>query len=402
MEVRPVDRSSPLKQRLARRVSDPDVSIRTQMLEIASGLDNVIALGVGDPDLDTPKHIVQAAKDALDAGVTHYTHPSGDIRLRTAIAADIERSTGVSYDPASEIIVTTGVQEAVYIAMLTLLEDDAEVLLPSHRFASYDMAVELSGGRVVPYSTIFSGKYALDAAEIRKRLSPKSVMLNVVSPDNPTGGVATPEEIAAAAELARANDLIVLSDEIYSRFVYDDRKHVSIVSEPGMRERTLLANGLSKCYAMTGWRVGYLAGPADYMRSMVEIKHTLTICTPVLSQAAALAALEGPQECIEEMRQIYDNRRHTLMGALTDMNLPFVYPAGAFYIYVDISPTGMASPEFCLRLLKDTGVMILPGTMFGNEGERYVRMSLLAPDATIIEAVDRMEQVIQRYQRDAD
>jgi aminotransferase len=364
-------------------------------------MSNVIAMGRGDPDLPTPPHIVQAAKEALDRGATHYTHPSGDPTLRTAIARHIEDSIGVSYDPESEIIVTTGAQEAVYIVMLTLLSEGDEVLLPTHRFTSYDMAVELCGGKVTTYSTILDGEYILSAAEISRHLTPRSVLLNVVSPDNPTGGVAAPDDVRAVAELAQANDLLVISDEIYSKFVYDGRSHTSIVSLPGMRERSLLVNGLSKCYAMTGWRVGYLAGPADYIRSIVEIKHTLTICTPAISQAAALAALTGPQDIIEQMREIYDERRHEIMAALTDMGLPFIRPAGAFYVYVDISPTGMSSPEFCLRLLEDTGVLILPGTMFGEEGDHYIRMSLLAPKEQIAEAAERMEGAIKRYKAEA-
>jgi aminotransferase len=363
-------------------------------------MSNVIALGRGDPDLPTPPHIVEAAKAALDQGATHYTHPAGDPRLRRAIAEHIKASIGVSYEP-DEIIVTTGAQEAVYLTMLTLLEPGDEVLLPSHRVMSYDMAIELNGGKVATYPTVIDGEYRLSAEQIAKQITPQTTMLSVASPDNPTGGVASPEDIAAVAKLAKAHDLLVISDEIYSKFVYDDRRHASIVAEPGMWDRTLLINGLSKCYAMTGWRVGYLAGPLDYMRAIVEIKHTLTICTPSVSQAAALAALEGPQDVIEEMRRTYDERRHDMMAALSDMGLPFVQPAGAFYIYVDISPTGMSSPDFCLRLLEDTGVMIFPGTMFGSEGERWVRMSLLAPREQIVEAAERMEDAIRRYRAEA-
>jgi aminotransferase len=393
---------SPLRRRLASRVAAPEEGFRTRMLELAAGMSGVIALGRGDPDLPTPPHIVAAAKEALDRGATHYTHPAGDLPLRQAVAEHIAATTGVRYDPATEIIVTTGAQEAVYLAMLTLLEPGDEVLLPSHRFTSYDMAVELSGGRVVAYSTVVDGAYRLDAGLIEGAASARATLVSVVSPDNPTGGVARPEELAAVAELARRRDLLVLSDEIYSQFVYDGRAHASILAEPGMRERTLLVDGLSKCYAMTGWRVGYLAGPADYMRAIVEVKHTLTICTPAIAQAAALAALTGPQDCIAEMRAIYDDRRHCLLAALADMDLPYVHPAGAFYVYVDVSATGMSSPDFCLRLLQDTGVMIFPGTMFGSEGERWVRMSLLAPRAQIEDAADRLIGVVRRYREGAE
>ena len=372
------------------------------MQEIAATLDDVVAMGPGDPDLATPQHIIDAAKQALDDGVTHYTPPSGDIRLCRAIAAMLQESRGVVYDPESEVIVTVGAEEAIYLAMLTLIEAGDEVLLPSHRFTTYDWAIELSGGVVVPYPTIIDGAFRLDIDEIASRVTPRTKILVVVSPDNPTGGVATKTEIDALAALARDRDLLVISDEIYSQFVYDGHEHHSIVSEPDLRDRSLIVDGFSKCYAMTGWRVGFLAGPADYMRALIEVKHTLSICTPVLSQVAALAALEGPQECIAEMRDIYDGRRHTLLRALDAMGLGYVFPAGAFYVYVDISSTGMTSPEFSLRLLEETGIMISPGVLFGgDEGLYYVRMSLLVPPDRMESALGRLSEAIQRYQANA-
>ncbi len=389
---------SSVRARLAGRVSSPDVSIRTRMQEIAATLDNVVSMGPGDPDLPTPRHIIDAAKQALDDGFTHYTPPSGDIRLRRAIAAMLQESRGVAYDPESEVIVTVGAEEAIYLAMLTLIEAGDEVLLPSHRFTTYDWAIELSGGVVVPYPTIIDGAFRLDIDEIASRISPRTKILVVVSPDNPTGGVATRAEIDALARLARDRDLLVISDEIYSQFVYDGHEHHSIVSEPDLRDRSLIVDGFSKCYAMTGWRVGFLAGPADYMRALIEVKHTLSICTPVLSQVAALAALEGPQECIAEMRKIYDARRHTLLAALDDMGLGYVHPAGAFYVYVDISSTGLTSPEFSLRLLEETGIMISPGVLFGgDEGLDYIRMSLLVPPDRMADALVRMGDAITRF-----
>jgi aminotransferase len=393
--------SSALGRALAARVPREDVGFRTQMLELAAGLSDFIALGRGDPDLPTPTHILAAAKTALDSGATHYTHPAGDLTLRQAIADHLLAATGLVYDPATEVLVTLGAQEAVYLAFLSLVEPGDEVLLPSHRFTSYDAGIELCGGQVRTYSTLFGNDYRLDPATIEAAVTPRTKAISIVSPDNPTGGVATPEAIATVARIARNHDLLVVSDEIYDRFVYDDARHVSIASEPGMRERTLIVNGFSKCYAMTGWRVGYLAGPADFVRAIIEVKHTLTICTPAVSQAAALAALQGPQDCIAEMREIYAERRTLLMSALDEMGLPYVRPDGAFYVYVDITSTGKTSPEFCLNLLRDTGVMIFPGTMFGNDGERHVRMSLLASLDQIREAARRMGAVIAKYQQEA-
>src|SRR6185312_6520034 len=317
---------SPLRAGLASRIGSPDVTIRTQMQEIAATLDDVVAMGPGDPDLPTPKHIIDAAKKALDDGWTHYTPPPGDIRLRRAIATMVGETRSTRYDPDNDVIVTLGAEEGVYMAMLTLINAGDEVLTPSHRFTTYDWAIEMSGGKLVPYPTIIDGAFQLNVDQIRSRITDRTKIIVVVSPDNPTGGVATADELAGIARLAVEHDLLVISDEIYSKFVYDGRQHLSIVSLPGMQERSLLIDGFSKCYAMTGWRVGFMCGPSVYMRAIIEVKHTLSICTPAVSQAAALAAIEGPQECINEMREIYDARRHELLGALSDMGLDFIYP----------------------------------------------------------------------------
>jgi aminotransferase len=393
---------SRVRQGLTAKIKEPKVTVRTKMSEIAQTMDDVIAMGPGDPDLPTPPHIIQAAKDALDAGATHYTPPPGDPRLRAAIGQRIAAVQRVEYDPASEIIVTTGAEEAVYMALVSLVDAGDEVLVPHYRFTTYDWATELSLGTVVEYPTVFPGDvYRLDAVEIDKRLTARSKILVIASPDNPTGGVATRADVRAVADLAKERDLIVITDEIYHPFVYDGVEHYSILREPDMQTRTLLVDGFSKAYAMTGWRVGYLAGPADFMRSIIEVKHALSICAPAVSQAAALAALSGPQDCVFEMRAIYDERRHDLIAALADMGLGFVHPAGAFYVWVNISSTGMSSEEFVYRLLLDTGVLISPGTIFGHGGDEYIRMSLLVPRPRIAQAVERMEAVIARYRIEA-
>ncbi len=390
---------SPVRRGLTSKISEPDASVRQEMLEIAATMDNVISMGPGDPDLPTPAHIIEAAKAALDAGATHYTPPPGDPRLRAAIARNISEFREVSYDPSSEVMVTTGAEEAIYMTMATLVDDGDEVLVPHHRFTTYDWGAELAGGKVVPYATVHEhDEFRLDVEEIKRHLTDRSKIIVVVSPDNPTGGVAAQAEIKAVADLAKERDLLVVTDEIYHHFVYDGGTHYSILSEPDMKERTILIDGFSKCYAMTGWRVGFMAGPADYIRSIIEVKHALSICAPAISQAAALAALEGPQDCIAEARAIYDDRRHGLLAALTDMGLSFVYPAGAFYVYTNISSTGMPVEEFVKQLLRDTGIMISPGNIFGVKDCEYIRMSVLVPKDRILEATDRMERVIGQYQ----
>ena len=394
---------SRVRQGLTTRVKEPEVTVRTKMGEIAQAMDDVIAMGPGDPDLPTPAHIIQAAKDALDAGATHYTPPPGDPKLRAAVAGRIRDAQGMEYDPASEIIITTGAEEAIYMALVSLVDDGDEVLVPEYRFTTYDWGTELSLGSIVEYPTVFPGdQYRLDVGEIEKRLTDRTKILVIASPDNPTGGVASRSDIVAIADLAKSRDLIVITDEIYHPFLFDDTEHYSILREPDMKHRTLLIDGFSKAYAMTGWRVGYLAGPEDFMRSIIEVKHALSICAPAVSQAAALAALEGPQDCIAEMLAIYDDRRHDLTAALADMGLSFVHPAGAFYVWVNVSSTGMTAEEFVYRLLVDTGVLISPGTIFGNGGEEYMRMSLLVPKERIADAVDRMEGVIAKYRAEVE
>jgi aminotransferase len=393
---------SRVRRGLTAKVKEPDVTVRTKMGEIAQEMDDVIAMGPGDPDLPTPQHIIDAAKAALDAGATHYTSPPGDPRLRAAVAGRIKHAQRIDYDPASEIIITTGAEEAIYMALVSLVDAGDEVLVPEYRFTTYDWGTELSLGKVIEYPTVYPGdEYRLDATEIEKLLTERSKILVIASPDNPTGGIASKSDITAITDLAKERDLIVITDEIYHPFIFDGAEHHSVLHEPETKDRTLLIDGFSKAYAMTGWRVGYLAGPADFMRSIIEVKHALSICAPTVSQLAALAAVEGPQDCIAEHLAIYDDRRHTLTAALTDMGLGFVYPAGAFYVWVNVSSTGMTAEEFVYRLLVDTGVLISPGTIFGNGGEDYMRMSLLVPKERIEAAVERMEQVVEKYRTEA-
>lgn len=386
--------SLPLIRQHAARLSEKDVSFRTRMVEIASGLDDVIAMGRGDPDFHTPAHVVDAAKQAIDANEHHYTHPAGLPRLREAIADKLQRENGLDYG-AEEVVVTSGAQEGLMLLMLALVDPGDEVLLPSPRFTSYDTAVELCGGAVVPVPTREEDEFALMPAEIEARITPRTKMIVLVTPNNPTGAVTPPEQIRAIAELAEKHDLIVLSDEIYEKLVYEGNEHLSIGSLPGMRERTITLNGFSKSYAMTGWRVGYLAAPEPFVRLLIEPRHTLSINTATPSQFAALAAVTGPQEPVERMLAAYDERRRFLMGALDEMGLSYGHPGGAFYIYANVSSTGMGAPEFCETLLREGRVMIFPGTLFGDEHEDHIRIGYVQPIERIREAADRMSAALQ-------
>jgi len=384
-----------LTGRLAARIVEEDGAFRTRMLGIAAGLTDVIALGRGDSDFHTPAHIVEAAKAALDDNQHHYTGPTGIPPLREAIAADLGSRYGLDYG-SDEILVTAGAQEAIMLTMLGLCSPGDEVLITSPRFTTYDTAVRLCGGTPVPVPTWERDDFALDVAEIEARITPRTRMFVLVSPNNPTGAVTPPDAIRAIAELAIRHDLVIVADEIYGRMIYAPNEHLSIATLPGMRERTVTLNGFSKTYAMTGWRIGYLAAPTDLVEMLTEPRHTLSINSCTISQYAALAALTGPQEPIDAMIAEYAERRAWLMPALTDAGFTYGHPGGAFYIYTNVSSSGLQAPQFCERLLRETGVMVFPGSMFGDESTDYSRISYLQPLPMIQEAMERVASFASR------
>jgi aminotransferase len=384
---------SALSAALAERIVEEDVSFRTKMLESAVGLEDVIALGRGDPDFHTPQHIVDAAQRAIENNEHHYTHPMGIPQLREAIVEMLQRDNDLTYN-VDEIVVTAGVQESIMLCMLALVDPGDEVLITSPRFTTYDNAVILCGGVPVPVPTFEDDDFALMPAAIEERLTSRSKVLVLVTPNNPTGAVTPPETIREIAALAERHNLILISDEIYDKLIYEGDEHLSAASLPGMKERTITLNGFSKSYAMTGWRVGYLAAPEDFVRQIVETRHTQSINTNTPAQFAALAALTGPQDGVNAMLEAYGERRAYLMQALTDMGLTYGNPGGAFYIYTNISSTGMSAEEFCLRLLAEARVMIFPGSLFGDDSDKYIRISYLQPMERIREAVARMKRFI--------
>jgi aspartate/methionine/tyrosine aminotransferase len=389
-----------LLQRTAPRIVEEDGSFRTKMLEIASGLDDVIALGRGDPDFHTPGHIVEAAKTALDENQHHYTSPNGLPQLRQAICDNLKGEYGLDYD-ADEVIVTAGVQESIMLCMLGLVQEGDEVLITSPRFTTYDTAVHMCGGVPIPVPTYQKDDFALDVAEIEKRITPKTRMFVMVSPNNPTGAVTPPDVIRKIAELAIKHDILVIADEIYAKLIYPPHEHLSLATLPGMKERTITLNGFSKTYAMTGWRVGYMAAPADFVEKLTEPRHTLSINTCTVSQFAALAALTGPQDEMEATFCDYAERRDYLMAALSDAGFSYGAPGGAFYIYTNISATGMKAKPFCENLLRETGVMVFPGDMFGEESSDFIRISYLQPLPVIKEAMGRINRFIKAHKGDA-
>ena len=386
---------SPVLYRLADRIVHKDESIRTRMLGIAAKLEGVIAMGRGDPDLPTPAHIIEAGQRALAAGATHYTAPQGLIELREAICAKLERENGLQYTP-DEIVVTAGAQEGIYVTMLALLNPGDEVLCTSPGYTSYNQAVELAGGVVVSVPTYQRDNFALTADAVRAHLTPRTKILCLMNPSNPTGAVTPRAEVEKLARLAIEHDLIVISDEIYERLVFDGATVTSVASLPGMKERTITVNGFSKAYAMTGWRIGYFAGPRALVIPMNEIHHGLTICAPAAAQHAALAALRGSQDCVEEYRQTCAARREYFRGVLDNLGFTYGEPQGAFYLYTNISSTGLGAGEFCVRLLEEARVMIFPGSLFGDHSDDFVRISLLQPMNKLTEAAERIKAALPK------
>ena len=387
-----------LRSRLAKRVKLSEQHLTTRMLNIADGLHDVIKLGRGDPDLDTPPHIVKAGQEALANGATHYTHPLGILPLREAIAKHIAETGGADYAP-DEIIVTPGGQQAMFIIALSLLDPGDEMIAPCPGYNPYHQAAELADATLVKVPMTMETNFTLTADMIRPYITERSKILVLINPNNPTGTVTPPEEVRRIAELAVEHDLIVISDEIYARLVYGNHKVQPMASLPGMRERTITLSGFSKAYAMTGWRIGYIAGPRELITPMSEIHHAFAISTAAVSQHAGLAALTGPQDCVEEMRQEYDRRRRAILEGLDGMGLRYADPQGAFYVYADVSSLGITASEFCERLLAEGRVMIYPGSIYGDHTDDWVRMSMTQPVPRIREAMNRMGEVVAAIRR---
>ncbi len=356
-----------LMQSLSRRIRSHDESYRSKMLAMAAKLPDVIAMGRGDPDFHTPQHIVDAAKRAIDNNEHHYTLPAGLPKLREAIADTLRRENGLDYT-AAEVVVTAGTQEAVMLCMLALIDEGDEVLMPTPRFTSYDTAVEMCGGVCVSVPTVEASDFALVPAEIDARITPRTKVLVLITPNNPTGAVTEPPAIREIAEICKKHDIVVISDEIYARIIFEGSEHLSIGSLPGMRERTITLNGFSKSYAMTGWRVGYIAAPEEFIKRVVEPRHTLSINANTPAQWAALAALTGPQEPVDAMVRAYAERRIYMMGALDELGFTYGNPGGAFYVYANVEKSGRSAPEFCELLLTEARVLVFPGTLFGACG----------------------------------
>jgi aminotransferase len=381
---------------VARRAQVLAPGLRNRMFGAARGLSGLIQLGRGDPDFDTPGHIIQAAQAALEEGFTHYTPWNGTPELRAAIARKLARENGLTADPETEIVVTNGAQEAVFLALQVLLDPGDEVLMPDPHYTAYDGGVELAGGVVVPVPTAEADGFELRLDVLERSLTPRSKVLVLVSPNNPAGNVLPRRLLEGLADLVKRHNLLVISDEVYEKFVYDGSQPISFATLPDMRERTITINSLSKTYAMTGWRLGYLAAPADFVRTLSELKYVVSICAPAATQRAAIAALDGPQDHIREMVRVFGERRQFMLSALDEMGFTYGNPQGGFTVLANITSSGLSSVDFALHMLHEAKVQIFPGNMYGPNGEGYERIAWLVPLAVLQEGMARMKAALPR------
>lgn len=360
-----------------------------KFFDIAATMEDVISLGIGEPDFTTPQPIIDAGIRSLQQGETHYTSNHGILELRRAIADNLERLYNVRYDPVNEIIVTVGVSEALYLTFTALLDPGDEVIIPTPCFVSYQAEVTLAGGKPVQVYTTMEEDFQPNPAVIEKAITPRTKAILLGYPNNPTGAIASKENLQAIANLAKKHDLVVISDEIYDRLVYN-HEHVCFPSLPGMHERTVLLGGFSKTYAMTGWRIGYAAGTASLINGLVRIHQYSVMSAPTTSQYGALEALRVGDPYMEEMRAEYDRRRKLIHEGLNNLGLPTFEPHGAFYVFPSIHNTGMNDGTFAEKLLLEEKVAVVPGSAFGDAGSGFVRCSYATSYELIEKALEKI------------
>jgi aminotransferase len=379
---------------LAQKVVNLKPSGIRKFFDIVATMQDVISLGIGEPDFITPEPILEAGVRSLRAGETHYTSNHGRMDLRRALAEHLKNLYGVSYNPADEIVITVGGSEALYLAATALLEPGQEVIIPTPCFVSYQAEVFLAGGEPIEIPCRMENNFDLDIQAIRNAITSKTKAILINFPTNPTGAVSSRENLVQLAKLAEEHDLIVISDEIYDRLVYGV-KHVCFPALDNMQKRTVLIGGFSKDYAMTGWRIGFAAGPADIINGLVRIHQYSVMSAPTPSQAAALAALIKGEPFVEQMRLEYDSRRRLIVDGLNQIGLPTFEPHGAFYAFPKVSSTGLDDETFAERLLNEKRVAVVPGSSFGKGGEGFVRCSYATSMDKIEEALDRIQQFVK-------
>ena len=360
------------------------------MFEKATAMDNVISMGIGEPDMATPLPICEAAAAALREGQTHYTPNAGTMACRRAIAG-WEKAKGRHYDPAAEIIVTPGAMGALSLLLSVIVDDGDEVLIQDPQWLNYASQIRFFGGTPVPVAAHAENHFALTAQDVEAHITERTKALMLNTPNNPTGCIMPPAQLEAIAEIAKRHDILVISDEVYDTLYYEE-KPTSISTFPGMRERTIVINSLSKSFAMTGWRIGYAAGPAEIIGKMVPAQENISACVNTAAQAAAVYALAHP-ELSDALRDVFRRRRTMALEALAQIpGITCHEPQGAFYIFMDIRPFGLSSYDFCDRLLEEKHVVCIPGSAFGAAGEGYVRMAYTCSEKDMTEAIRRIKE----------
>ncbi|MBQ3554323.1 MAG: aminotransferase class I/II-fold pyridoxal phosphate-dependent enzyme [Clostridia bacterium] len=378
---------------LSDKVKSIEPSGIRKFFDIVAEMSDAISLGVGEPDFVTPWHIRNRGIQSLEHGHTHYTSNAGLLELRKEVVKYLERRVNLSYTPEN-VIITVGGSEAIDLCIRSLVDPGDEVLIPDPSFVCYKPCTVLAGGVPVPIVTKAENRFKLTAEQLKAAITPKTKLLILPYPNNPTGAIMTEEDLEEIAEVLRGTDILVLSDEIYLELTYG-RKHVSIANISGMKERTVIVNGFSKSYAMTGWRLGFAVGPAEIMSAMLKIHQYAIMSSPTTSQYAAVDALRNGDDDIERMRNEYDCRRRIIVDGFNSMGLSCFEPEGAFYVFPSIQSTGLTSEEFCVKLLEKEKVAVVPGTAFGTSGEGFVRCSYAYSIKNIYKALERIKHFVE-------
>jgi aminotransferase len=383
--------------RLSKRVGGLKPSGIRKFFDISATMKDVISLGIGEPDFTTPGPILEAGIRSLQKGETHYTSNHGKLELRQGIADNLQRLYGVSYDPVNEILCTVGVSEALYLAMTAILDPGDEVIIPTPCFVSYQPEVIMAGGLPVELPSSFENNFELDPDQVSAAITPRTKAIFIGYPSNPTGAVAERETLLEIARIAEEHDLLIVSDEIYDRLVYGF-EHVCVPAfGENIRQRTILLGGFSKDYAMTGWRIGYAAGPADIIKGMIRIHQYSIMSAPTTAQDAAIAAIKNGEPYVVEMVAEYDRRRKLIVAGFNRLGLTCFEPRGAFYAFPNIAASGMDDETFCQKLLEEEHVAVVPGNSFGPGGDGFVRACYATSYEKIEEALKRMEKFMSRY-----
>lgn len=389
-----------MRNPLSDKVVDIKPSGIRKFFDVASERKDVISLGVGEPDFETPWHIRDEGIYSLERGRTFYTSNSGLMELREEICRYLERRVHVQYDPKTETLITVGGSEAIDIGLRAMINPGDEVLIPQPSYVSYEPCAVLAGAKPVIIELKNENEFRLTPEELLAAITPKTKILILPFPNNPTGAIMTGEDLRKIAEIVIEKDIFVMSDEIYSELSYLG-EHVSIASFPGMKERTILINGFSKAYAMTGWRLGYACGPAEIIQQMVKIHQFAIMCAPTTSQYAAIDALRNGDEDVAMMRESYNQRRNYLMHTFREMNLPCFEPFGAFYVFPCILEFGISSDDFAFRLLEEENLAVVPGTAFGDCGEGFLRISYAYSLDKLKTAMGRIDHFITKLRNEA-